>query len=257
MTIEEFMEIGRVRSKMKSYQAKKEKAIECCAGVLEQSSAPYAALSGGKDSVAMCFLLDEAARKTGKGYRIWAHVSDASFPGTAETIKETAQRVGRPLDLDVSEQSAFEALKNEERAAFGKTGVFFDAVRKYAKEKDAVFVGVRASESRRRARAAKTHGQVFESRSMGRVTVCHPLLWFQVYDVAAVLSEYGAPIHPIYYKTQIEVGKNSEGEERFIRLSYITSRDLLNKGTAVFLKYNYPAEYAKLCEAWPEIRRYV
>lgn len=123
--------------------------------------------------------------------------------------------------------------------------------------KDVVFVGVRARESARRRRAAKINGQVFKSKSMGDVTVCHPLLWFNLDDVAAVLAEYKAPIHPIYYKTPIDTGVNSQGEEQFIRLSYLTSKDLLNKGTAVFIKYNYPELFSKLCEAWSDIRRYV
>lgn len=140
---------------------------------------------------------------------------------------------------------------------YALSGVFFSSVREYAKDKDLCFVGVRAAESRRRMRAAKAHGQVFDSASMGDVTVCHPLLWFTLYDVAAALHEYDAPIHPIYKKITIERGENRCGEESFIRLGYITSRDLLNKGTAVFLRINYPDEFNRLAAAYPEIRLWV
>ena len=55
----------------------------------------------------------------------------------------------------------------------------------------------------------------------------------------------------------IERGENSQGEASFIRLGYITSRDLLNKGTAVFLRINYPDEFNKLAAVYPEIRLWV
>lgn len=257
MTINDFLNVGRIQSKMVSYQRKKEKAIECCIKALEISRNPYASLSGGKDSVAMCYIVNEAARTLGKDFKIWTHLSDASFPGTEETCKKVAEALGRRWDVHRCETSAFDAIDGRHRAAFGKSGVFFDSIREYAADKDLSFVGVRASESKRRRKGANVHGQIFRSESMGSVTVCHPLLWFRLEDVAAALYEYQAPIHPIYTKTSLDLGKNSQGEEMFIRLSYITSRDLLNKGTAVFLKLNYPREFAKLCEAWPEIKRFV
>lgn len=256
MTLQELMNVGRVRSKMDNYKRKKENAISLCIETLGEFKTPYASLSGGKDSVAMCFILNEAARLCGKEYRIWSHLSDASFPGTKATCQAVADRLARPLDLDVCPTSAFDALGNKQKQAFGKTGVFFDAVRRYSKDKDLAFVGVRARESKRRRRAASVHGPVFYSKSMGDITVCHPLLYFNLEDVAAVLYEYNAPIHPIYGKAPLDFGINSQGEENFIRLSYLTSKDLLNKGTALFIKLNYPTEYAKLCKAWPEIRMY-
>lgn len=256
MTIDDFVEYGRLQSKMNSYKSKKAKAIEVCCEVLQKHEKPYIALSGGKDSAAMCFIVDEAARMCGKDYRIWTHLSDASFPGTEETCMEIANRLHRDIDLYKCPFSAFEAIKNPQKHAFGKSGVFFDSVREYAADKDLCFVGVRASESKRRNKSAQVHGQVFESKSMGDVTVCHPILWFTLNDVAAAMYEYDVPIHPIYRKTSIELGKNSQGEEMFIRLSYITSRDLLNKGTALFLKINYPNEFYKLAEVYPDIRRW-
>lgn len=256
MTINDFINIGKIQTKMNSYKSKKKKAIEICCDVFEKYKNPYIALSGGKDSAAMCFIVDEAARICGKNYRIWSHLSDASFPGTKEICTEIAERLNQPIDLYECPFSAFEAIKNPQKQAFGKTGTYFDTVRQYAADKDLCFVGVRAGESKRRHKSAMVHGQVFYSKSMGDCTVCHPLLWFNLYDIAAAMYEYNVPIHPIYYKTSIDLGKNSEGEERFIRLSYITSRDLLNKGTALFLKINYPNEYCKLAEVYPEIRRW-
>ena len=256
MTIDEFVDIGRIRSKMDVYKRRKAKAIGIAAEQLESAKNPYLALSGGKDSVAMAFIVNDAARIARKTFRLWTHLSDASFPGTQDTCQQVSDKIGMPIDFYRHDESAFDLMQNKQRQAFGKSGVFFNSIREYAKDKDVAFVGVRAAESKRRKRSAEIHGQVFKSESMGDVTVCHPILWFELMDVAAALWEYEAPIHPIYQKMQVGTNGRKQ-EEDFIRLGYITSKDLLNKGTAVFLKYNYPAEYARLAEAWPEIRRFV
>ena len=92
---------------------------------------------------------------------------------------------------------------------------------------------------------------------MGNVDVVNPLQWFRLVDVASLLYEYNAPIHPIYYKFCTDTELNSNKEPLFIRLGYITSKDLLDKGTAVFLKTNYPGIYNNLMERFPEIRNHV
>lgn len=255
MTIDEFYEIGEIRSRSKKFQKKLNDAVDLCADQLEKHMSPYIALSGGKDSGALAYIVDRAARKTGKGYRIWSHVSDASFPGTVETINEIARRLGREVDFYESRYSAIERIsETKERRKFGKSGVFYDSVREYASDKDLSFVGVRTSESKRRKKAAKVHGQIFHSNSMGDVDVCYPLLWFRIEDVAAATVMFDIPMHPIYKKQTIDTGKNANGEEYFIRLGYITSRDLLDKGTGVFLKLNYPDIFAKLQKIYPDIR---
>lgn len=255
LSFEQFMECGRLRSKMSAYQKKKNEAIKICENALLTHEAPYAALSGGKDSVAMAFIINDAAKKCGKDFRLWAHISDASFPGTEETCVKVSEMTGRQLDISRSDK-AFEMLSAKEVSAFGKSGVFFSEVRKYNKTKDVAFVGVRANESKRRMKAAKIHGDVFLSNSMGGITVVNPLQWFDVFDVAAALAEYNAPIHPIYRKVPVETGNNSNGEPLFIRLSYITAKDLWNRGTLVFIRINYPDIYAKMLKYCPEISRF-
>lgn len=60
----------------------------------------------------------------------------------------------------------------------------------------------------------------------------------------------------IYKKMSVDVGNNANGEPYFIRLSYITSKDLWEKGTLTFIKINYPEIYAKLLRACPDIARF-
>lgn len=257
MTLDDCLRAGAVRAKLDAYKRKKAEAIRVSAQALGTHSAPYVALSGGKDSVATAFLVAEAARIAGNAScRLWLHASDASFPGTREVCREVAARVGMPLDVYESPVSAFEAVKGEKRRAFGKSGVFFDSVRAYARDKDLAFTGVRAAESKRREAAARAHGMRFHSRDMGDVDVVNPLQWFDLLDVFAALTEYGAPIHPIYGKFAVDQGHTSRGEPRFIRLGYVTAKDLMDRGTVLFIKANYPALYARLAQAYPEAKRY-
>lgn len=256
MTIGELLECGKLTSSSSAYQRKKRNAINVCVEQLATHDRPYVAISGGKDSVAMAFIVNEAAKIAGKDFTLWVHLSDASFPGTEEICREVSDKIGRQLDISRSERSAFESLSIEKVKSFGKEGVFFSEVKKYAKDKDLSFVGVRASESKRRKKAAEGHGMVFHSTSIGNTDVVNPLQWFSIYDVFAVLYQYDAPIHPIYYKYVTATGNNSQKEPHFIRLSYVTSRDLWEKGTLFFLKVNYPDLYAKLIMHCPDAKRF-
>ena len=259
MTFDEFLRIGELHRKTPAYRRKSERALEIALAEIERHERPYVSVSGGKDSVVCACVADKAARIAGKEIALWAHVSDASFPGTEDTIAELARRLTRPLTFDRCEGSAFDRLKNPERRAFGKTGDFFSSIRRWNEESgcDLCFTGVRAYESRRRMRAAKVHGPAFHTNVAGPMDMCNPLTWYRLEDVAAGLMEYDVPIHPIYRKAQIWESVNSFGEDGFVRLGYITSRDLLNKGTAVFLRANYPEQWRKLCDAWPEARNFV
>ena len=255
MEIKDFYEIGRIYCKSMRFKNKLNKAIELSEEQLNAHESPYVAVSGGKDSGVLAYVVNEAAKRAGKDYRIWSHVSDASFPGTVETINKIAENLGRKVDFYESEFSAVETLKeNVERRKFGKSGIFYDSIRAYAKDKDLSFVGVRAFESKRRMKAAKIKGQTFRSESMGSVNICYPLLWFRLEDVAAATVMYNIPLHPIYGMQPLDMGKNANGEDYFIRLGYVTSRDLLDKGTAVFLKVNYPDVYARLEKFYPDIK---
>lgn len=246
---DDFINCGAIRAKMETYRRKKNRAIELCVEALKTHKSPYVALSGGKDSVAMAFIVNDAAKIVDKDFTLWVHLSDASFPGTKETCEQVAEMTGRKLDISEYQGSAFDLLKKDKAMPFGKQGVFFSEVRKYADKKDLAFVGTRAKESKRRSKAASIHGDNFYSKSMGNINVVCPLQWFDLHDVAAVLIEYDAPIHPIYRKIPIDTGGNVNGDPYFIRLSYITSRDLWEKGTLVFLKLNYPDLYNKVISA--------
>lgn len=218
---------------------------------LALSDSPYVSVSGGKDSIAMLGVAATSARKQGRELVAWAHVSDASFPGTVETITEACRIMDVRLVMDESPVSAWDVVGTQSATKFGKQGYFFGAIERWlaASACDLAFVGVRAAESGRRNKAARAHGHLFRTTVPAPHRQCHPLQWWSIEDVAAAIHLYGLPIHPIYRKRPVA--------DMPIRLGYITSLDLVEMGSATFLRSNYPAHFARLAEIRPEIRRYV
>ena len=236
-------------AKMPQFKRKVEQAREFIKEAFAISKKPYLSCSGGKDSIAMLVLVDEVAKEIDRDYLIWSHVSDASFPGTKETIEKATQICSRQLIFSQSQVSAFEVLKTRDKISlFGKSGYFFDSIRKFEEEHeiDLAFVGVRASESKRRKEAARVHGHLFRSTVTTDRWVCNPLVWFGIEDVFALILLNGFPLHPIYSK------RHPEGIKA-IRLGYLTSQDLLNKGTLSFIRDNYPEQYQQIITAKPSL----
>lgn len=246
----DLLKAGLLWAGTRAYRARLERARAAVREALATGRRAYVALSGGKDSVAMAAVVDGVAREAGADYALWAHVSDASYPGTEETCQEVAERLGRRLVLDRSPVSAFDVVGQQSRAAFGKSGYFFDAIGRWLDESGCglAFVGVRAAESKRRRAACIAQGMIFETTVPRRHLKCHPLAWFGIRDVAAVIASEGMPLHPIYGKISLE--------SKAIRLGYVTALDLVDKGTVAFLKLNYHDLYVRLVNAYPEAARY-
>jgi 3'-phosphoadenosine 5'-phosphosulfate sulfotransferase (PAPS reductase)/FAD synthetase len=247
-------ELGAFHKCLGSYKYRLDQARRFVREALERATRPYLSISGGKDSVAMLAVVDGVAREMGVDFPLWTHVSDASFPGTLETIQKCAEITGRELIVDRSPVSAFDVDRDQDAyRPFGKQGYFFDAIRRFQQDykPDLAFVGVRAEESKRRTRACHAHGHLFSTTVTGRILVCYPLAWWSVEDVCACIVDHGLPFHPVYSM------RSTDGDARSIRLGYITARDLAHKGTIVFIKINYPHIYNYLVSKFPELRAYV
>ncbi len=246
------IEIGEVAMQLSSFKKKEDRAKQSIKDAFNRCENPYMAISGGKDSVAMAGLVNEVAKEMDRDFVLWGHLSDASFPATEEVIKLTGEKIGRKVIIDWSPVSAFDVVGRGSEVLFGKQGYFFDAIKNFVEteKKDLAFIGVRAYESKRRMKAVKVHGMNFESNVPTYCKICYPLAWYKLEDVAASIVKYDMPVHPIYFKKCID-------KTTWIRLGYVTATDLLNKGTAVFLKLNYPEMYRKLAEAYPEVKNYV
>lgn len=241
--------IGMVRASFADFKAKRRAAISLASREIAAAKQPYVAVSGGKDSIALLGVVSEAAAFCGRSIIAWAHVSDASFPGTEETITEACRAMNVDVHFDRSPVSAFDVFGHASREKFGKEGYFFDAIRAWLERGyDLAFTGVRAAESRRRRQAAEGHGTSFNTSVPAPHRKCEPLAWWTIEDVAAAIHHYGLPIHPIYTKrcmTQIP-----------IRLGYVTAADWA-ADQAPFLRANYPEQFRKLAEVYPEVRNHV
>lgn len=245
MDIERFYEIGKVNSFMPTYQKRLGVAKAEIYHNLNTHDKPYIAVSGGKDSMVLLHLVNQVAKGIGKEVVAWSHLSNASFPSTFETIEKLVERCG--IEWVVNEnKDAYTYLRDKEKMKFGKSGVFFDSVKEFAADKDLAFVGTRASESKRRRKAFNIKGMTFSSKSMGDVTVCNPLAWFRLEDIASYTVENNIPMHPIYSKHQFDKTVNQDGEPYWIRLGYTTQRDLRDRGFVNFLKMNYPDIYEEI-----------
>lgn len=242
--------IGPIRAAFPGFKKKLEAAVDLSAKQLLQAMRAYVAVSGGKDSIALLGVVAEAARRCGKGVVAWSHVSDASFPGTEETIAKACATAGVEVFFDRSPVSAFDVFGHGGASKFGKEGYFFAAIKRWVESGgyDLVFTGVRAAESRRRMLAARGHGMVYDTTVPCPHKKCEPLAWWGIEDVAAAIYHYGMPIHPIYEKRRMT--------DVPIRLGYVTAADWM-ADQATFLRMNYPEQFRKLAAVAPEVRNHV
>jgi 3'-phosphoadenosine 5'-phosphosulfate sulfotransferase (PAPS reductase)/FAD synthetase len=246
-------QIGEQNLALDTYKKRLENAKSYVRKAFSACKNPYLSISGGKDSVALAGIVDNVAKELNRDFVLWGHVSDASFPGTVETMQETAKIINRKLIIDESPVSAFDVINPKEIKQFGKKGYFFSAIERWVNKSgcDLAFVGVRANESARRMKACRVNGHLFETTVPTKQLICHPLIWFSTEDVCSAIIQYGLPFHPVYAR------KHPSGDITKIRLGYITAKDLLHMGSAVFLKINYPELFFKLAKVYPQVKNYV
>ena len=246
----EMIELGRLNGRMPAHKRKVDRAVtECAKAMMEHEGAIMASVSGGKDSVAMLPIIEQAAQISHRDYSIWGHVSTASFPETRETIREAGRRMGRQVILDECPFDAFEVVGKGSAQKYGKKGYFADSIARVYREMGVGigFVGVRAGESKRRSKAIARLGYGFDSRTYGKqVHIVYPLAYMSVTDVFSLLVVNDLPIHPIY-------GKFAVGDLP-IRLGYVTAVDQMDGDAALFLHVNYPDLYNRLAAVYPDVR---
>lgn len=241
-------EIGPVHAQTYGFRSRVRLAVACSRQALSKHRKPYISVSGGKDSIALLGVVAEAAHAMGIDIEAWAHVSDASFPGTEEVIVSACDTMGVALTLDRSPVSAYDVVGKQGERKFGKEGYFFDAIGRWVDGGyDLCFTGVRAAESRRRHKAACVKGEYFSTTVPRPHHKCQPLTWWGIDDVAAAIWHYGLPVHPIYDKLAMS--------QVPIRLGYVTAADWM-MDSAPFLRRNYPEQFAKLAAVNPQIRNY-
>lgn len=246
----------------------------------------FCSLSGGKDSVAMAGILEQA----GLADRIpcvYAHC-DLNLPDTQSTVEATAERLNMNLDIiepDALEEHAARISKKYNhplpQPSVGGWTVWdllrcfppsasivqsLDDLQKacaagnmlvahmYAEEYAGSYVGLRAEESRGRAAYARVWGPVHQSVLDGTRQVC-PLLAWTGNDVFAYLVSRELPIHP-YYRAAAETFPDVPPHRLRVDLA-LTPDSIAARGAMAMLARVYPDFFARIASVRPEIRLYV
>ena len=222
---------------------------------LQRCERPYIAVSGGKDSVAMLHLVQSVAVPLRGLLPVMWHDSGVEWPGVPEAFDRLRSAhlvdelvIVRPQAdvLDLKRQQ----LAGEISAAKKDRLALFDPIRSAVEQHgfDGFAVGLRGEESAARLRDRRTHGMLYQQRA--GLLRCTPLAYWTWSDVFAYIAAYQLPLHPIYSAPLLHRAHRGE-----IRLSWWASTDYHELGVVQWVRRAYPAIYARLVEALPEVSR--
>lgn len=245
-----------VWARLVPHRSRVERAVDVTAAWLVACQRPYVAVSGGKDSVAMLAIVQDAAQRIGRPpIDVMWHDSGVEWPHVPEVFDRLRAlglvhtlHIVRP-DEDVLElkrrQMAGElsAWKKDELALFGPLRRYAEAHRL-----DAMALGLRSGESAGRAVSRATHGLTY--RRTGGMLVCTPIADWLWQDVFAFIAARRLPLHPIYSAPLLQLEHRGR-----IRLSWWASTDHHRHGELTWVRVNYPQIFARLCAALPGVGR--
>lgn len=232
------------RSRMPVFRRRVREARDAIREFISRCERPYAAFSGGKDSLAMLILLSRM------GYTdvpVFTQADDLDWPDKEEFCRETVRRLGfTDYSYEFSEVSAIDQLV-EGRGEV--SGTFSHVVRRYVRERnrDGVLMALRAEESLGRGWLRRTRGRIYEA---GGELRCIPLADWKGEDVFALIVATDTPYMHVY-------DRDDELPPHKIRFSWMVSPEFFHDGSVAFLKRHYPERFNHLCRIYPEARRYV
>jgi 3'-phosphoadenosine 5'-phosphosulfate sulfotransferase (PAPS reductase)/FAD synthetase len=210
--------------------------------------------SCGKDSTAMMHLVNDV-------YKVPAisEKDDMDFPNELQYLKDAVNLfdwsvvvVSPEIELwNVIHQFDFTDDIHSNNTKFSSD--FFYSLLKQEKEKQeckAVFLGLRAEESKGRRINAVTQRHIYYNLSWKEL-ICQPIWDWSGKDVFAYLFSNDIPIMDVYFKTKFV---NSPED---IRKSWILPSAQTSQGQAMWLKYYYPDIFNKLASINPKMKAYV
>lgn len=145
------------------------------------------AYSGGKDSDVILQLAKEA----GINYKAYYKNTTIDPPQTIKHAKEMGAEVVRP------KKTFFELIR--EKGLPNRFSRFCCGYLKEYKILDTCIVGIRKSESRKRAERYKEPTECKVYRKKDHVQMVYPILTWTDEDVAEFIQERGIKCHPLYY----------------------------------------------------------
>lgn len=220
--------------------------------------------SGGKDSTVMAHLITEA---TGGEVPLVSEKDDLDYPGEEQYVTALARQwlaglqiVRPPFSLeDWIRDHAHEldvAGDFHSRAAGLSKAAFYQVVEEATKDREALFLGLRAAESQHRERNRRYNGLIYRRHSApgqerGQL-VCTPLGDWQGIDVYAYAIKHGIELLPVYRC----VGFMYEREPWRVRKSWWIPGGFSAMGGIVWLRRYWPSLYQRLLEWFPAAQSY-
>ncbi len=249
----------------------------------------YASISGGKDSVAMLSVLQEA----GWSGDCAVAITRLSIPNTLETARAAIEQAGCtprvvrpadlrshvvkiraeygvagtpcPLDTDAG-WTEWDVLAAYPRdiditdprpyellmCAFGAGNML--VAYQYQARKELVFTGLRAEESKGRLLDRNVHGPIWQYQTDGSWGV-KPIIGWSGLEVLGTIVRDGLPLHP-HYRMAWEAYGGRVNLDRIRVDMVITRGDLAAQGTMWPVARLYPELWHRITDLRPEMMRY-
>lgn len=233
-----------LHSRLKRHQRQIDRSREIIEASLVEFEKPYVAFSGGKDSIVTLELVREQAPN------IPSIFFDAacSYPETYEVMAQYSER--GPAVRILQTEPFLETLRQYglDHPNIGgitrATTVEEPTIQLQHEEGyDAVFLGLRAQESRDRTLLAATKGPIYFSESDGMIKSC-PVMYWSDADIWAFIHSRALPYNRAYDK----------GVDR---ISYWAGTTNIRRGRWLELKRHWPGLFNSFAAEFPEITQYV
>ncbi len=214
--------------------------------------------SGGKDSTALTHLV---CTEMSMRYPVGSEKDDLDFPGEEAHLVRQAEQYGWDLHIlrpPVSPQQWLWEHREElhgntnmhSRAAGLSKACFYGVVEAFSEQYDGAFLGLRAAESKHRAKNRATHGKTY--RKKAGQWICCPLGDWQGIDVYAYCAARDIELLPMYKCVAL---MDSDDPSR-IRKSWWVSTSHAHRGAAAWLRHYYPSLYTTLSKIIPSVTRH-
>lgn len=229
--------------------AKIKMATKDVENVLEKYN-PYLALSFGKDSTALLWII----RKFKPGIKCLYRYYKTELP----EIKEFREYITKEWDIDVElvyKDFTYRPTVGEHNLTFGQSQqrTYVDeklCMTKHAHSKgfDCVILGMRAYESQNRFQNYRKRGKLYYNKSLG-INISSPLAWWQTYEIEALIKYYKIPVSSLY-------SKNAVFNNNRLRSTDYDFTAMYAEGAMLQYKTYNPEIYFKLMKEYPELKKY-
>lgn len=236
-----------MHSKLKGFAGCIASAQDTIKKFLGQSTNPYVAWSGGKDSETVLILLSMMGRQD---VPLLTQGDDLDWPEKKNFCHGIVECLGFSdytyAESDVSAIKQFCSGDPSEPIH----GTFSHVIKQYATdhERDGVLLGLRTEESCGRRMNRATHGKIY--RVASGEWHCTPIADWSGVDVFALIVSSGVPYFHIY-------DCDSLIPPHKIRCSWMLSPDFLSQGQAAWLRHHFPERFNRLAEINHKLRAYV